>query len=82
MRSSWFVLMAAAIASQVPADPAVATEAPTVTRNLDLPVPASPRVSPDGREVVYLQSRTDWETMCSRTIFGRFRRNPHRYLAD
>lgn len=41
---------------------AVPTRAPTIDQSLEMRSVASPQISPDGRRVVYAQSRTNWET--------------------
>ena len=40
---------------------AVPTRTPTIDQSLDLRSVGSPQISPDGRRVVYEQSRTNWE---------------------
>ena len=39
----------------------VPTRTPTIDQSLEMRTVSSPRISPDGRHVVYEQSRTDWD---------------------
>ena len=39
----------------------VPTRAPTIDQSIEMRSVSNPRISPDGRHVVYEQSRTDWE---------------------
>ncbi|MGC2299555.1 MAG: S9 family peptidase, partial [Acidobacteriaceae bacterium] len=51
-----FLLGAAAAQTPVP------TRTPTIDQSLDIHSVASPQISPDGKRVVYEQSRTNWES--------------------
>jgi dipeptidyl aminopeptidase/acylaminoacyl peptidase len=54
----------AQLATQVtPAKPVstVPPKTPTIDQSLEMQTVSSPRISPDGRRVVYEESRTDWE---------------------
>src|SRR5882757_5312462 len=44
------------------AQPAVPARTPTIDQSLEMRRVGSPKISPDGRRVVYQQSRTNWET--------------------
>jgi len=43
------------------AETPVPTRTPTIDQSLEMHSVSSPRISPDGKHVVYEQSRTDWE---------------------
>jgi dipeptidyl aminopeptidase/acylaminoacyl peptidase len=51
-----FLLGAAAAQTPVP------TRTPTIDQSLEIQTVASPQISPDGKRVVYEQSRTNWES--------------------
>jgi len=53
---TWTALSAAA------APPRQAMAAPTITQSLDMVGYGSPKISPDGRKVIYEQTTTNWET--------------------
>ncbi len=57
------VLLALSIApvANTEAQTAVPTRTPTIDQSIEMHSVASPRISPDGRHVVYEQTRTDWE---------------------
>src|SRR5580658_8526798 len=38
-----------------------ATKTPTIDQSLEMRTVSAPKISPDGRRVVYEQSRTDWD---------------------
>ncbi|MGZ3378262.1 MAG: prolyl oligopeptidase family serine peptidase, partial [Phenylobacterium sp.] len=42
--------------------PAWAAKAPTITQSLDMVTYGSPKISPDGRKVVYEETTTNWES--------------------
>ena len=44
------------------AAPALAAKAPSITQSLDMVTVGSPKISPDGKRVVYEQTSTNWET--------------------
>ena len=39
-----------------------AAKAPTITQSLDMVTVGAPKISPDGRRVIYEQTTTNWET--------------------
>jgi dipeptidyl aminopeptidase/acylaminoacyl peptidase len=47
--------------TSAPAQTPVPTRRPTIDQSLEMYNVSSPRISPDGRHVVYEQTRTDWE---------------------
>jgi len=47
--------------AQTPASPKSPSRIPTIDQSLEMHSVSSPRISPDGKHVVYEQSRTDWE---------------------
>ena len=56
-----FIAMLPAWVCSSGAQTAAPAKAPTIDQSLDLQSVSSPKISPDGRLVVYEQSRTDWE---------------------
>ena len=48
-------------ATPIPASKSAAAKTPTIDQSLEMQTVSSPRISPDGRRVVYQESRTDWE---------------------
>ena len=44
------------------AQTAMLTKVPSIDQSLEMRTVAVPKISPDGRRVVYEQSRTNWET--------------------
>ncbi len=59
MRLKWLPLC---VASLCYAQTAVPTRTPTIDQSLEMRSVAQPQISPDGRRVIYEQSRTDWES--------------------
>ena len=53
------VLVCAVLLSSAPA---LAAKAPTITQSLEMVTLGAPKISPDGRKVVYEQTSTNWET--------------------
>jgi dipeptidyl aminopeptidase/acylaminoacyl peptidase len=57
-----FKIGAMACALGLLAAPVLAAKAPTITQSLDMVSYGSPKISPDGRTVVYEETTTNWET--------------------
>ncbi len=56
-----FILIAVAFVLTADAQITVPTRVPTIDQSLEMHSVSSPRISPDGKRVVYEQTRTDWE---------------------
>jgi dipeptidyl aminopeptidase/acylaminoacyl peptidase len=56
-----FKLGALVCAVSLLAAPAFAAKAPSITQSLDMVTVGAPKISPDGRRVVYEQTSTNWE---------------------
>ena len=54
-------LLAGTLVLPVYAQTTVPTRVPTIDQSLEMHSVGSPRISPDGKRVVYEQTRTDWE---------------------
>ncbi len=60
MKALTFGVLIGALA--VLAGPASAAKAPTITQSLEMVSYGSPKISPDGRKVVFEETTTNWET--------------------
>jgi hypothetical protein len=50
-----------AVSAQTQTSAQSSSRVPTIDQSLEMHSVSSPRISPDGKHVVYEQSRTDWE---------------------
>src|SRR5580700_10058722 len=57
-----FIAASLAYVCSATSQTAIPTRTPTIDQSLEMRSVASPQISPDGRRVVYEQSRTNWET--------------------
>jgi dipeptidyl aminopeptidase/acylaminoacyl peptidase len=48
--------------AQTPASPRIPIRTPTIDQSLEMQSAVSPKISPDGKRVIYEQSRTNWDT--------------------
>ena len=60
-KSSFVISASLGFVFQAAAQTPVPTRTPTIDQSLEMHSVSSPRISPDGKRVVYEQSRTDWE---------------------
>jgi dipeptidyl aminopeptidase/acylaminoacyl peptidase len=60
-KSSLLVVVSFALSGYAFAQTRVPTRTPTIDQSLEMHNVFSPRISPDGKHVVYEQTRTDWE---------------------
>ncbi len=59
--SSFMLLVSLPAVAAVHAQTSVPTRTPTIDQSLEMQSVASPKISPDGKRVIYEQSRTNWE---------------------
>jgi dipeptidyl aminopeptidase/acylaminoacyl peptidase len=57
-----FLVILLASPGALPAQTPIPTRTPTIDQSLEMHSVSSPRISPDGKRVIYEQSRTNWES--------------------